>query len=140
MRVRDGDRFFARKTNGFQLVLNPGNIFFDHTLVKMTNDICSPQPCQYFNNLNYYPKSQCTNNKKGLVCINSNYDTNIVTKYDWAVKLVYEEFKCSWCLYKTCSNPKSQLKYKISIYNHYKLYHHSNNNNKKKLHDDSNTN
>ena len=94
----------------------------------MDNKFCSPQTYQHFNDLNYCPNPQCNNIKKGKICLNSNTDTNIITKYDWAVKSLCEECNCAWYLCKLCSNLKSPLKSKTSVYNHHYRYHQSNNN------------
>ena len=107
----------------------------------MDNKFCSPQTYQHFNDLNYCPNLQCNYNKKGLICLNSNADTNIITKYDWAVKSLCKECNCAWYLCKKCSNLKSPLKSKSFIYNHHYLYHHSNNNSVNSIfNNDSNTN
>ena len=98
----------------------------------MDNKSCSPQTYQHFNDLNHCPNPQCNNSKKGLICLNSNADT-IITKYDWAVKSHSEKYNCVWYLCKLCSNLKSPLKSKSSIYNHHYLYHHSNNNSVKSI-------
>ena len=101
---------------------------FTHKSVNMDNKFCSPLTYQHFNDLNYCPNPQCNNIKKGIICLNSNADTNIVTKYDWAVKSLCEKCNCTWYLCKLCSNLKSPLKSKTSVYNHHYRYHQSNNN------------
>ena len=107
----------------------------------MEHKFSSPQTYEHFNDLNYCPNPQCNNNKKGLICLNSNADTTIITKYDWAVKSLCEECNCAFYLCKQCSNLKSPLKSKSSVYNHHYLYHHSNNNSVKSIfNNDSNTN
>ena len=106
---------------------------FTHKSVNMDNKFCSPQTYQHFNDLNYCPNPQCNNNKKGLICLNSNANTNIITKYDWAVKSLCEECNCTWYLCKQCSNLKSPLKSKSSVYNHHYIHHHSNNNSVKSI-------
>ena len=65
----------------------------------MDNTFSSPQTYQHFNDLNYCPNPQCNNNKKGLICLNSNTDTNIITKYDWAVKSLCKECNRAWRLF-----------------------------------------
>ena len=57
----------------------------------MDNNFCTSQTYQHFNDLNYCPNPQCNNSKKGIICLHSNDDTNIINKYDWAVKSHYEE-------------------------------------------------
>ena len=93
----------------------------------MDNQFCSPLTYKHFNDLNYCPNPQCNNSKQGLICLNSNDDTNIINKYDWAVKSHCEKCNCAFYLCKLCSNLKSPLRSKSSVYNHHYVYHHSKN-------------
>ena len=88
----------------------------------MDNQFCSPLTYKHFNDLNYCPNPQCNNSKQGLICLNSNDDTNIINKYDWAVKSHCEKFNCAFYLCKLCSNLKSPLRSKSSFYNHHYIY------------------
>ena len=80
---------------------------FTHTLINQDNKFCSPLTYQHFNDLNYCPNPQCNNSIKGIICLISNDDTNIINKYDWAVKSHCDSIFANYALISNHhSNPK----------------------------------